>query len=80
MTNPGRVDRTPALSENEQVRQVITRLRAEIHPSVATTSAIEDYVRAAWATFNGARVRTYIPVLVERNVRDWVRTHLPIAD
>ncbi|KAA9149200.1 HD domain-containing protein [Amycolatopsis acidicola] len=57
---------------DEQIRQLERRLAAE--QELVPASVLHDCVRRAWARFSGAKVRAYIPILVERRVRAELRS------
>lgn len=56
-----------ARSETDEMAQVVDRLRPRL--THLPSADLEAQVRTAWAKFAGARVRTYVPILVERDVR-----------
>jgi hypothetical protein len=53
------------------VRRVVERLAAS-YPETPKTH-IEDIVAEVYATLDGGRIRSYIPILVERG--SWNRLH-----
>lgn len=55
------------LDEQAQLAEVVQRLTID-YPSVAPTAVIE-VVNDLHARFNGARLREYVPMLVERSAR-----------
>lgn len=55
------------LDEQAQLAEVVQRLTID-YPNVAPTAVIE-VVNELHARFNGARLREYVPMLVERNAR-----------
>lgn len=57
--------------ERVSVRNVASRLRAA-HPLV-DAATVEAMVRKAYDSFDGARVRAYVPILVERRCRRALR-------
>ncbi|MFB7450531.1 three-helix bundle dimerization domain-containing protein [Streptomyces sp. NPDC056194] len=53
------------------VRNMVARLRA-VYPSVDAVT-VETTVRTAYDSFHQARVRAYVPILVERRSRRVLR-------
>ncbi|MFJ5548188.1 three-helix bundle dimerization domain-containing protein [Streptomyces sp. NPDC093225] len=71
---------TPSGPQDElaSVRDIVVRLRAA-YP-LADAATVEGTVRAAYASFHHAKVRAYIPILVERRSRSELRaTHRTTA-
>ncbi len=67
-TAPATLVREPAVELRKQLNGVRERLSTEFQPSVAA-DVVEREVDLAAAEFDGARVTTYVPVLVSRKVR-----------
>ena len=66
-------DMTPA--ESKALELVIRRLR-RTYPDVPADAITED-VYTTYHGYRGARVMTYLPLLVERDVRDRLGTESP---
>ena len=66
---PGETDRARLV--NEVVVEVIEGCRRRGAP--ADPATVRILVEREWAQFSGARVRTFLPVLVGRAVRDQLR-------
>ena len=63
-----------AVDEAAQAAAVTVRLRRRIEANVASEGEISASVRRAWAQFAAAPVRTFIPVLVEHQVLQQLRS------
>ncbi|WP_362880861.1 three-helix bundle dimerization domain-containing protein [Streptomyces sp. NPDC048383] len=59
------------------MRSMVARLRAA-YPSV-DAAAVEATVRVAYDSFRQARIRAYIPILVERRSRKALSAACPTA-
>ncbi|MFD5594033.1 three-helix bundle dimerization domain-containing protein [Streptomyces griseorubiginosus] len=65
--SPETRDRRVAQDDDPAVRDMVARLSAA-WPAVAETT-VEAVVASAFESFREARVRAYVPILVERRVR-----------
>ncbi|WP_328928925.1 hypothetical protein OG429_33090 [Streptomyces sp. NBC_00190] len=71
---PARPPTVPPPGSHEQlvsIRNMVARLRAA-YPSVDAVT-VEATVKAAYDSFRQARVRAYVPILVERRSRSELR-------
>jgi hypothetical protein len=64
---------TPAESEVAEVEELVAALRPRLVDTVGPTE-VDRLVREARADLGPVRVTTYLPILVERRVRQRVRT------
>ncbi|WP_328946442.1 hypothetical protein OG259_38250 [Streptomyces sp. NBC_00250] len=66
---PGWLGGLPLDSQDESssIRDITARLRASF--PLVDTVVVEATVRTAWDSFRQARVRAYLPILVERRSR-----------
>ncbi|MFI7355719.1 three-helix bundle dimerization domain-containing protein [Streptomyces avidinii] len=64
---PEPAEAQPTAEELASVRDTVLRLRAA-YPA-ADPATVEAAVTAAYDSFRGARVRTYVPILAERRSR-----------
>lgn len=58
---------------DEQLRRLALRLLAEFGGDPAAESAVRRHLDASFAVFATARVRQFVPILVERDVRRRLR-------
>jgi hypothetical protein len=72
-----RLEREPGggnqVDVEEQLRRLEVRLLAEVGGDPAVESAVRRHLHASCARFATARVRTFVPILVEREVRRRLR-------
>jgi len=62
--------RTRAISEADAMTRVITRLRHQF-PELPT-EAIEQAVYGRYGQFDGAPIRDFLPILVERSAHQYL--------
>ncbi len=62
--------------EAEVIEELVTTLRGR-YPD-ADAYGVEQLVRTLWATYDGARIRDFIPVLVEHSAREALTRGVPL--
>jgi hypothetical protein len=60
--------------EATHVSAVAASLRGKIDLATVTDAELEKSVRDSWTRFTSARVRAFLPILVERDVRSRLAT------
>lgn len=65
--------RTNQVDVDEQLRRLALRLLAEVGGDPAAENAVRRHLDASFAVFATARVRQFVPILVERDVRRRLR-------
>jgi hypothetical protein len=58
---------TTHLDEHEEIEQVASRL-TDAFPS-APEAAVRTAITRAWSTFDGSKIRDFVPVLAERHAK-----------
>lgn len=67
---------TPSGRRDLQIETVVTMLHVDLGDAVST-ELLEERVRVAFAAFNDAPIRDFVPILVRTSVRRELRGHLP---
>jgi hypothetical protein len=73
----GAGDATPSGSRRDlQIETVVGMLQVDLGDGVSIET-LEERVRVAFAAFNDAPIRDFVPILVRTSVRRELRGHLP---